>query len=106
MGANRRNTMEKKLSAVFSRRTGNVRRLCAVGLSLLLAMVLSGTAFGQNLAVTGTVTSTGGAPLQGVTRSRAGHGHSSGHGGSGRYRLSAPSDAFWFFPTSASDPFR
>jgi len=39
----------------------------AVGFGLLMAFVLSGTALGQQIAVTGTVTSAGGAPLRGVT---------------------------------------
>ena len=97
MCANRRNTMEKKLSAGFSRRTGSVRRLCAAGLSLLFAMVLSGTAFGQNLAVTGTVTSTGGAPLQGVTIRVQGTDTRAITDATGRYRLSAPGDAVLVF---------
>ena len=85
--------MENKLSAGVSRRTEYVRRLCAVGMSLLFAMVLSGTAFGQNLAVTGTVTSTGGAPLQGVTVRVQGTDTRAVTDAAGRYRLTAPSDA-------------
>jgi len=104
MGANRRNTMEKKLSAGFSPRTGIVRQLCAVGLSLLLAMVLSGTAYGQNQAVTGTVTSTGGAPLQGVTIRVQGTDIRAVTDGAGRYRLTAPSDAVLTFSYVGTRP--
>lgn len=104
MGANRRNTMEKKLSAGFSPRTGIVRQLCAVGLSLLFAMVLSGTAFGQNVAVTGTVTSTGGAPLSGVTIRVQGTDIRAVTDGAGRYRLSAPSDAVLTFSYVGTRP--
>jgi TonB-linked SusC/RagA family outer membrane protein len=104
MGANRRNTMEKKLSAGFSRRTGIVRQLCAVGLSLLLAMILSGTAFAQNQAVTGTVTSTGGAPLQGVTIRVQGTDTRAVTDGAGRYRLTAPSDAVLTFSYVGTRP--
>jgi TonB-linked SusC/RagA family outer membrane protein len=104
MGANRRNTMEKKLSAGFSQRTGIVRQLCAVGLSLLLAVVLSGTAYGQNQAVTGTVTSTGGAPLQGVTIRVQGTDIRAVTDGAGRYRLTAPSDAVLTFSYVGTRP--
>jgi TonB-linked SusC/RagA family outer membrane protein len=104
MGAYRRNTMENKLSAGISRRTEYVRRLCAVGMSLLFAMVLSGTAFGQNQAVTGTVTSTGGAPLQGVTIRVQGTDIRAVTDGAGRYRLTAPSDAVLTFSYVGTRP--
>jgi TonB-linked SusC/RagA family outer membrane protein len=104
MYANRRNTMEKKLSAEISRRTEHMRRLCAVGMNLLFAMVLSGTAFGQNLAVTGTVTSTGGAPLQGVTIRVQGTDIRAVTDGAGRYRLSAPADAVLTFSYVGTRP--
>ena len=42
-------------------------RFRAAGMSMLLAIVLSGTAAGQQKPVTGTVNSTGGEPLSGVT---------------------------------------
>lgn len=96
--------MEKKLSAGFSRRTGIVRQLCAVGMSLLFALVLSGTAFAQNLAVTGTVTSTGGSPLQGVTIRVQGTDIRAVTDGAGRYRLSAPSDAVLTFSYVGTRP--
>jgi TonB-dependent starch-binding outer membrane protein SusC len=89
--------MEKKLSAVISRRTERVRQLCAVGMSLLFALVLSGTAFAQNQAVTGVVTSTGGTPLQGVTVRVQGADNRAITDATGRYRLSAPSDAVLIF---------
>ncbi len=96
--------MEKKLSAGFSRRTENVRRLCAVGMSLLFALVLSGTAFGQNQAVTGTVTSTGGAPLQGVTIRVQGTDARAVTDAAGKYRLTAPSDAVLSFSYVGTRP--
>ena len=42
-------------------------RFRAAGMSMVLAIVLSGTAAGQQKPVTGTVNSTGGEPLSGVT---------------------------------------
>ena len=104
MGAYRRNTMENKLSAGVTRRTEYVRRLCAVGMSLLFAMVLSGTAFGQNQAVTGTVTSTGGTPLQGVTIRVQGTDIRAVTDGAGKYRLTAPSDAVLTFSYVGTRP--
>src|SRR5690349_8035184 len=63
----RRNTMEKKHSYDSPVRYGRWRALCSAALSLLLALGLATSAFAQNVAVTGTVTSTGGTPLPGVT---------------------------------------
>ena len=97
MGANRRNTMKNMLSAGFSRRTGMVRQLCAVGMGLLFAMILSSSAFAQNQAISGTVTSTGGAPLQGVTIRVQGTDIRAVTDGAGRYRLTAPGDAVLTF---------
>ena len=59
--------MEKKLSGSHSVRTG-LHRWCAAGLSVLFMLLLSGTAFAQNTAISGTVTSTGGTPLPGVRK--------------------------------------
>jgi TonB-linked SusC/RagA family outer membrane protein len=66
-------------------------------MGLLFALVLSGTAYAQNQAVTGTVTSTGGAPLQGVTVRVQGSDVRAVTDAAGRYRLSAPSDAVLVF---------
>ncbi len=69
----------------------------AVGMSLVFALILSGTALGQLLPVTGTVTSTGGAPLSGVTVRVQGTDTRAVTDANGRYRLSAPSDAVLTF---------
>jgi TonB-linked SusC/RagA family outer membrane protein len=69
-----------------------LNRICAVGLSLLF-VVLSGTAFGQNLAVSGTVTSTAGAPMPGVTVRVQGTDTRTVTNQNGKYFLNAPSDA-------------
>ena len=58
--------MEKLLGKEsLGRRWTHVFR--ALGTSLLLAILLRGTAYGQQIPITGTVTSAGGASLRGVT---------------------------------------
>jgi len=60
--------MERKQSYGSSAfRNGRWRVLVATALSVMLALVFGGTAFAQNVSVTGTVTSAGGSPLPGVT---------------------------------------
>jgi TonB-linked SusC/RagA family outer membrane protein len=58
--------MEKMLSARNSFRDGPPRSLFAAGMGVLLALALSGTALGQDIAVSGTVTAPTGAPLREV----------------------------------------
>src|SRR6201989_1190459 len=95
MRATGRNTMEKKLSgspSIWNRVCG----VCAFGLGLLFMFVLSGNAFAQNanpLTVSGTVTSTGGAPLPGVTVRVQGGDARAVTDAAGKYRLTAPADA-------------
>jgi len=104
MFANRRKTMEKNLSGKTSFRNRGWRGLSAVLVSLLFALVLSGTAFGQNIVVTGTVTSTGGAPLQGVTVRVQGTDTRATTDASGKYRISAPGDAVLNFSVLGQRP--
>jgi TonB-dependent starch-binding outer membrane protein SusC len=66
-------------------------------MSLLFAMALSATAWGQQLPVSGTVTSTGGAPLQGVTIRVQGSDARAVTNASGKYFLNAPADAVLTF---------
>ncbi len=89
--------MEKKLSASHAFRNGRLPRLCAVGLSLLFLLALSGTAYGQQIPISGTVTSTGGAPLPGVTVRVQGTDTRTITDATGRYRVSAPADAILTF---------
>src|SRR5580765_3011840 len=97
MHATGRNTMEKKLSGSSSI-WNRLRGVCAFGLGLLFMFVLSGTAFAQNpLTVSGTVTSTGGAPLPGVTVRVQGGDARAVTDASGKYRLTAPADAVLTF---------
>src|ERR1043165_9513890 len=98
MGATGRKTMERKHSYGGNAvRNGRWRVICAAALSFVLALVLSGTAFAQNVAVTGTVTSTGGTPLPGVTVRVQGNDARTLTDASGKYRITAPSDAVLTF---------
>ncbi len=96
--------MEKKLSARHEVQNRSLHRVCAVGLSLLLALFVTGNAFGQNLAVQGTVTSTGGAPLPGVTVRVQGTDVRTITDNAGHYRLSAPGDAVLTFSLVGQKP--
>ncbi|HEV7387061.1 MAG TPA: TonB-dependent receptor [Gemmatimonadaceae bacterium] len=103
MNATGRNTMEKKLfgSLTFWNR---LRGVCAIGLGLLFMLALSSTAFAQNLPVTGTVTSTGGAPLPGVTVRVQGSDSRAVTDAAGKYRLTAPTDAVLTFSLVGQRP--
>jgi TonB-linked SusC/RagA family outer membrane protein len=73
-------------------------------MALLFALALSGTAFGQQLAVAGTVTTPGGAPLPGVTVRVYGTDIRAVTDPSGKYRLSAPADAVLTFSAVGHRP--
>ena len=73
------------------------RGLPAVGMSLVFALAVNGTAFGQNLPISGTVTSAGGVPLSGVTVRVQGTDTRAVTDASGRYHLTAPADAILTF---------
>ena len=60
---------------------------------MLFALALSGKAFGQNLSVTGTVTSTEGAPLSGVNVRVQGTDVRATTNAIGRYTITAPASA-------------
>src|SRR3954467_4901357 len=96
MSATERTTMEKKPSM---NRFPNAfpRLLRAVGAALMFALVLSAQAFGQGTTVTGTVTSTGGAPLPGVTVRVQGSDSRALTDATGKYRITAPADAVLTF---------
>ena len=73
------------------------RVLRAVGMALLFALALSAEAFGQQTQITGTVTSTGGSPLPGVTVRVQGTDTRAQTDASGKYRITAPPDAVLTF---------
>jgi TonB-linked SusC/RagA family outer membrane protein len=85
-------------------RNGRWRVVCATVLSFVLALVISGTAFAQNVTVTGTVTSAGGTPLPGVTVRVQGSDARTLTDASGRYRITAPSDAVLTFSLVGQRP--
>src|SRR5438876_4404035 len=93
MHATGRETMEKKLSASHAFRNGRLPRLWAEGLSLLFLLALSGTAYGKQIPIFGTVTSTGGAPLPGLTVRVQGTHARTITDAIGRYGVNAPADA-------------
>src|SRR5258705_6860380 len=91
----RRNVMEKIGTQSFL--NGRSHCLRAVGMALLFALTVSGTALSQQSTVPGTVTSTGGSPLQGVTVRVQGSDSRAVTDATGKYRLNAPSDAVLTF---------
>ena len=96
MRATGRKTMERKPSM---NSTPNIllRVLRAVGMALVFALVLTAQAFGQTTPITGTVTSTGGAPLPGVTVRVQGSDARTQTDATGKYRISAAPDAVLTF---------
>lgn len=96
MSATEKTTMEKKPSMnPFPKAFSRLSRV--VGAALMFALVLSAQAFGQGTTVTGTVTSTGGAPLPGVTVRVQGSDARALTDASGKYRITAPADAVLTF---------
>ncbi len=89
--------MERMLVGRSSLMNGGRRCLSAVAMSLLFALALTGKAFGQTVPITGTVTSTGGAPLSGVTVRVQGADGRAITDQSGKYRIAAPADAILTF---------
>ena len=97
--------MKKKQSyGKDSFRDGRWRVLYSAALSMLLVLAVVTTAFAQNVAVSGTVTSTGGTPLPGVTVRVQGTDARTLTDASGRYRLSAPPDAVLTFSVVGQRP--
>ena len=79
-------------------------RFRAAWMAVAFALSLSGTAFGQQLPVTGTVTSAAGAPLGGVTVRVQGTDARATTDASGNYRVTAPSDAVLIFSRVGQKP--
>jgi len=87
--------MEKMLPGKSLFRNSRPHRLLAVGISFLLSLVLSGTAFGQQ--VTGTVTSVTGGPLRGVAVKVQGTEIHTVTDANGKFAITAPPDALLNF---------
>jgi TonB-linked SusC/RagA family outer membrane protein len=80
--------------------------LRAVGMSMLFSMLFAGVAMGQQIAVTGTVTSQAGAPLQGVTVRVSGTETRVLTNGTGRYTITAPANGALNFTVIGQKPAR
>jgi TonB-dependent SusC/RagA subfamily outer membrane receptor len=89
--------MEKMLLGRQSFRNSGPFRLRAAATGVLFALLASGTALGQAVPVTGTVTAAGGAPLSGVTVRVQGTDTRAITNEAGKYRLQAPADAVLTF---------
>src|SRR6476646_1428026 len=96
MSATERTTMEKKPS-MRSLPNAFPRVARVVGMALMFALALTAQAFGQQTTVTGTVTSTGGTPLPGVTVRVQGTDVRATTDAAGKYRITAPADAVLAF---------
>lgn len=88
--------MEKILSGRLSF-LNNRPRFRAVGMSLLFALTLTGTVLGQQIPVTGIVTSASGAPLEGVRVRLQGTEIRAFTNANGRYFIAAPADGVLSF---------
>ncbi|MEO8910130.1 MAG: SusC/RagA family TonB-linked outer membrane protein [Gemmatimonadaceae bacterium] len=89
--------MENVQPGKYSFLNRSLRRFSAVWLSVLFVLGFGGTALGQQVAVSGTVTSTGGSPIPGVNVRVDGTEVRAVTDAAGRYRLSAPADALLTF---------
>lgn len=78
----------------------------AVCITTLLLLSVAGTALAQQIAVTGTVSATGGAPLSGVTVSVQGADTRSTTTANGRYFLNAPTNGVLTFVLFGQRPFQ
>jgi len=96
--------MEKVLVGKHSRLNSGLRWLCAAGMSLLFSLAFAGTAFGQDVPVSGTVTNAAGAPIPGVTVRVEGTDVRTVTDANGVYRLTAPATATLTFARVGSKP--
>jgi TonB-dependent starch-binding outer membrane protein SusC len=97
--------MERVLVGKHSLLNSSSRWLRAAGMSLLFAVALAGTAFGQEVPVSGTVTNAAGAPIPGVLVRVQGTDIHVVTDANGVYRLTAPTDATLAFVHVGSKPF-
>jgi TonB-linked SusC/RagA family outer membrane protein len=96
--------MKKMLQTIRSLLNGRSRRLRAVWMSVLFALAYSGTALGQEVTVSGTVTTAAGVPLPGVTVRVQGTDARTVTDANGKYRLSVPGDATLTFAHVGEKP--
>jgi TonB-dependent starch-binding outer membrane protein SusC len=89
--------MEKMLLSSHSFRNSRLRRACTAGMTLVMALVLSNTAFGQEIQVSGTVTTPAHIPLGGVAVRVQGTDRRVLTGANGRYTVTAPTNGVLSF---------
>src|SRR5690348_1660447 len=89
--------MEKRLPGKQSYLTSIARAIRVVGLGLVAAFALSGTAQGQTVSVTGKVTNAAGQPLRGVSVHVSGTTSRVLTDANGRYSITAPSNGILDF---------
>ncbi len=89
--------MEKTLPDRQSGWIDPLRSLRALGAALLFGLAVSGSASAQQIAVSGTVTSTSGSPLAGVAVTVVGTTTRALTSANGRYLINAPSDGVLTF---------
>src|SRR6202049_4573141 len=97
--------MEKVLVGKHSFLNSGSRGLRAAAMSLLFAVALAGTAFGQEVPVSGPVTTAAGAPIPGVNVRVQGTDVRTSTDINGVYRIAAPSNATLTFAHVGSKPF-
>jgi len=98
--------MEETVPRRQSFRNNPLRVLGAIGMSMLFSMLFVGVAMAQQVAVTGTVTSQAGAPLQGVTVRVSGTETRVLTNGTGRYTITAPANGALNFTVIGQKPAR
>jgi TonB-linked SusC/RagA family outer membrane protein len=98
--------MEETVPSRQSFRNTPLRVLRAVGMSMLASMLFASVAMAQAIAVTGTVTSQAGAPLQGVTVRVSGTETRVLTNGTGRYTITAPANGALNFTVIGQKPAR
>ena len=98
--------MEETVPRRQSFRNNPLRVMRAVGMSMLFSMLFVSVAMAQQIAVTGTVTSQAGAPLQGVTVRVSGTETRVLTNGTGRYTITAPANGALNFTVIGQKPAR
>ncbi len=101
---NQEETMGKMQFALHALPKRRPRAWRAIATSFLLALVMRGTASAQPIAITGTVTSAGGATLRGVTVRVVGSDVAVLTGAGGKYAINAPSDGSLSFTLLGQHP--
>jgi TonB-linked SusC/RagA family outer membrane protein len=96
--------MERVLVGKHSLLNSSSRWLRAAGMGLLFALAFAGTAFGQEVPVSGTVTTAAGAPLPGVTVRVQGTDIRTFTDVNGHYRLTASANATLTFTHVGEKP--